>query len=351
MRLSRLLVAAAAAVAALPSAATATPAGLLPQALDVTLRAGRAKTVEYALTVAAQQPRPTDLYLLVDTSASMRPYLDGVRRGLASATRALHGRTVGVGVGEFRTTSAADWSDGLTYRALRRVGAIDTALANALDRLGRDESRLPRALPGRPAHTVALDEAVTGDGYLPYASAGQQAGFRQDRRRVVVVVTAAAFAGDSSQPSRSDAVAALRAAGAEVFGLALDAAALGDLTAVATGTGSVTRTTVDCGSGRRVAAGRPAACVVSPEAIGGALSGMLREPRGSRVTLSVTGGGVRRLAPRAWTVDPDRHSRLHARLTLACAATDAGRTYDVRLTAALDGERIAQGSVALHCVR
>lgn len=352
MRSSRLLVAAAAIVAALPVGATAAPASLMPQNLVLEMRPGQSRTVDYRLAVAAQAPRPTDLYLLVDTSASMQRHLPALRRGIADAMVHLQSWPgLGVGIGEFRTTSAADWNDGLTYRMLRRVGVIDRQLADALDRLGRDEAGLPQFPPGERAHTVALDEAVTGDGYWPYVDAGQQAGFRTGTRKVVVVVTNAPFADDSAQPSRDEAVATLRAAGAEVFGLALNATALGDLTAVATGTRSVAATTVDCGGGRRIAAGRPTACAVSPDAIDTAVAGMLYVRRSSRVTATVSGSGVRRLAPRAWTINPNHHAQMRLRLEVGCAANDAGRTHDIRLTASQGGERVAQASVTLHCAR
>lgn len=349
MRFSRVLVAAAVAVASLPFAATAAPARLSPAVLTLSLEAGQSRSVRYTLQMDARPPRPTDLYLLVDTSASMQPYLPDLRRGLHDAMGLLVRRGVRVGVGEFRTTSAADWRDGLTYRALRRVGAVDQELVRAVDRLGRDQAQLPQLLPGEHAHTVALDETVTGDGYWPYVRPGQQAGFRPDARKVVVVVTDAAFAADATQPSRSDAIGTLRAAGVDVFGLALDGNALGDLTAVAAGTGSVADTTVDCGAGRRVPAGRPTACAVSPNAIGSTLAGMLHERRRGDVTVSVSGTGVRRLEPRTWSVDLNVPSRRTLRLDVVCAASDAGRTHQIALTASVAGTRVARASLTAHC--
>lgn len=351
MRLWRVLVAAAAAVASLPSVATAAPARLSPALLTLSLETGRSRSVDYTLQLDAQPPRPTDLYLLVDAGASMQPYLPDLRRGLHDATGLLGRRDVRVGVGEFRTTSAADWGDGLAYRALRRVGAVDHELVRAVERLGRDQARLPQPLPGEHAHTLALDEAVTGDGYRPYVGPGQQAGFRPDARKVVVVVTDAAFAADPTQPSRGDAIGTLRAAGVEVFGLALDGDALGDLTAVAAGTGSVTDTTVDCGGGRRVPAGRPTACAVSPDSIGGPLAGMLHERRRGEVTVSVSGTGVRRLEPRAWSVDLDVSSRTRLRLDVACAAGDAGRTHQIAVAVSVSGTPVARASLTAHCRR
>lgn len=351
MRLSRVLVAAAAALASLPGAATAAPARLNPTSAVYRMAPGEAVAIEYTLQVTPEPPRPTDLYLLVDTSPSMQPRLGDLRRGVADALRGLlPWSTLRVGLGEFRTTSTADWNAGLTYRALRRVGAVDLELEQALERLGREQATFP-PLGGERAHTVALDESVTGDGHWPYVGAGQDAGFRRGTRKVVVVVTDAAFVADPTQPSRDDAIANLRAAGAEVFGLALHGNALGDLTAVASGTRSVADKTVDCGAGRRVATGRPNACVVPPDAIAAALAGMLYERRRGTVTLSVTGTGVRGLAPRAWTVDRNVSSVLRARLTVGCAAGDAGRTHRIGLTATAAGERVARAAVLVECVR
>jgi hypothetical protein len=351
MRLGRGLVAAALVAALLPRGADAVPprAGLTPAAMTLELEAGQARTLDYVLQVAAQPVHPADLYLLVDGGASARPYLADVRRGLSAALGRLAARDVRVGVGEFRTTSPEDWQQGQTYRVLRRIGAVDGELARAVDRLGRDEGPLPRVLPGAQAHGVALDQAVTGDGHWPYVSAGQDAGFRAGTRTVVAVVTAAPFADDRTQPGRDDVVAALRAAGAEVFGLALDDAALPDLTALARGTGSVAETGVDCGAGRRIRPGGPAACVVSPRAAGGALAGMLYVPRRGDVTVMTAGTGVRRLSRRTFTVDPDHHTELRVRLDVACAAGDAGRTHEITLDALLSGTRIARARLTVHC--
>ena len=352
MRLARVLVAAAAALASLPGAATAAPARLNPSSAVYRLAAGEARSIEYTLRLAAEPARPTDLYLLVDTSASMRPRLADLRRGVSDAmVRLLPWDSLRVGVGEFRTTSAGDWHERATYRAIRRIGAVDNGLEQAVERLGSDQGLLPPLPVGERAHTLALDESVTGDGHRPYVEAGQDAGFRPGARKVVVVVTDAAFAADSTQPSRADAIATLSAAGAEVFGLALHGDALGDLTAVASGTRSVADRTVDCGAGRRVATGRPNACVVSPDAIAGPLTGMLYERRRGNVTLSVTGTGVRGLAPRAWTVDRNESSVLRARLAIGCAAGDAGRSHRIGLTATAPGERVARAAVLVECVR
>lgn len=349
MRLSRVLVAAALVVASLPRVATAAPARLTPRAVSLDLRAGQSRDVEYTLLLEPETPRETDVYVLVDTGASMRPLLPDVRRGLGTMLAQHAYRNLRWGVGEFRTTSVADWRDGLTYRALRRVGAIDQELARAVDRLGRDQASLPDLVPGQPAHTLALDEAVTGDGHWPYVGAGQQAGFRPDARKVVVVVTDSAFVADPTQPSRADTIAALRTAGVEVFGLAVGAAATGDLAAVASGTGSVADTTVDCGGGRRVAPGRPTACAVTPASIGGAVTGMLYERRTTHVTVSTRGTGVRRLEPRAWTVDRGLSSRLRFRLEAACAAGDAGRTHETDLSAWSGGALVARATVLVRC--
>jgi hypothetical protein len=342
-------VAAALVASLLPRVASATPGRLSPSSVVLDLGAGQSRGVDYTLALDAEPPGPTDLFLLVDTSASMLPYLPDLRRGLLDTMVRLRWPGLGVGVGEFRTTSPTDWHDGLTYRALRRVGAVDSALARAVDRLGRDQARLPQAVPGAHPHTVALEQMVTGDGHPPYVSAGQQAGFRPGARTIAVVITAAPFAADPTQPSRADAIAALREAGVEVFGLALDGAALPDLTSVAQGTGSLTETTVDCGAGRRIPSGRPTACTVSPRALGGALAGMLYERRRGIVTVSVTGSGVRRLTPRTFSVDLNVPSRTALRLDVACAVGDAGRTHDIGLAASLSGTVVARASLTAHC--
>ena len=349
MRFVRALVAAAAVVASLPGDATAArPGRLIPSVAELQLKAGQSRSMDYTLQLEAEPPRPTDVYLLVDTSASMQPYLADLRRGIVGAMRSMSERDLRVGIGEFRTTSAADRHARLTYRLLRQVGTVDGQLAQAVDRLGRDRATLPQLPPGEGAHTVALDEAVTGDGHWPYVEPGRPAGFRPDARKVVVVVTDEAFAPDSMQPSRSDAIATLRAAGVEVFGLALHANALTDLTAVAAGTRSLADKTVHCGGSRYVRAGRPTACVVSPAAFVNPLFGMLVERRPGKVTVSVRGTGVRRLAPRAWTVDLNTANRMRFRLDVGCPASQAG-THEIVLTASVSGTHVAKALLTMHC--
>lgn len=354
MRIRGALAAAAFVVTCLPSAAPADPrppmrGRLTPTNVTLAMSEGQTRRLDYTLDLPAE-PTRADLYLLVDTSAGMRPLLPAVRRGLADAAVSMPRWDVRLGVGEFRTTSLSDWHDDLTYRLLRQPGPVDRELFSTLDTLGEDEARLSQVPPGERAHTVALDEAVTGDGNWPYVDPGSAVKFRADARKVMVVVTDAPFAADDpTQPDRADAIATLRAAGVEVFGLALNAAALGDLTAVASGTGAVSHRAVDCGGGRRIAAGRPAACVASPASFPGTLAGMLYQRNPASVTVTMT-GRVRRLEPRAWTVDLNTPSRLRMRLDAGCAVGDVG-AYAVTLTASVRGAIVAKAYLEVHCGR
>ena len=344
----RLLAAAVAVVTALPASATPPRGRLIPVTLDLRMPVGTQRVVDYTLELPADRPGPVDLYVLVDTSGSMSPFLPEVRRQLAETVRRLQGRDVLVGVGELRTTSASDWSEGLTFRTLRRVGAIDAQLAGAIGRLGEDQSTSLLIGHGTDdeAHTVALDQAALGDGYLPYVPEGQEAGFTRAARRVVAVVTDEAFASDMTQPGIDEAVASLRSVGASVIGLGLDPYAVHDLAAVAAGTGSVSPVTVDCGAGR-VAAGKPTACHTAPRAVGTTLERLLLPPR--RGTVTVAADGARAVAPRSWAVDVTRPSRSRVRVTVACGP-DAG-AYDVPVRARLDGTVVAAAVLRVVCER
>jgi hypothetical protein len=345
-RLSRALVAAAALAAFAPSGAGADGASLTPSSTVLRLDAGQSRRVDFALSVRVPA-RPVDVYLLVDTSAATAPHLPALRRSLKDAV-ARSGPNVRFGVGELRTTGAGDWTGGVTYRTLRKVGPADAGLERAIDRLGQDAAGPAASLGGEVAHTVALDEAVTGDGYDPYVAPGHDAGFRGDARRVVALVTAEAFANDPLQPTRDEAVSALRAAGANVVGLAIGPAALGDLAAVAAGTGSVASADVDCGRGR-VRRGQPAACVVAPDALAAPLARLLLRRERAEATFAVSGTGVRRFDAPARQVDRGTTARIPLRLDVACAEGDAGRVHDVAVTARLDGDPVARASLRVEC--
>lgn len=335
------------AVALLPGGATADGAGFSPSTRTKTVEVGKTGKLDYKLELPGRVWRPLDVYLLVDTSTSMAPYLPSLRHGLADAAARLARHDVRLGVGEFRTTGTEDWTGGLTYRALRQVGPADGGLYRAIGALGGERSRLRQVVPGEAAHGVALDEAVTGNGYLPYVRPGQQAGFRREARKVVVVVTDEAFAQDRTQPSRSSVIGTLNAAGAQVVGLALDVRALDDLVAVAAGTRSVAGSTVDCGWGY-VPAGRPAACAVSLDAIGSTLERMLAAHRGE-LTFTASGTGIRRLEPASRYVDLAHKTKVPVKLEVTCARNDAGRTHAITLTARLLGDVVGTARAFVHC--
>lgn len=345
--LSRILVATAAVVALLPGGATADGVGFSPSTRTKTVEVGKTEKLDYKLELPGRVWRPLDVYLLVDTSVSMAPYLPSLRQGLTDAASRLAGHDIRLGVGEYRTTGTEDWTSGLTYRALRKVGPADSGLYRAIAALGTERSRVRQVVPGEEAHTVALDQTVTGNGYLPYVRPGQDAGFRRDARKVVVVVTDESFARDPMQPSRTSVIGTLNAARAQVVGLALDVRALDDLVALAAGTRSVVGSTVDCGWGY-VPAGRPAACAVSLGAIGSTLERMLATHRGE-LTFSTSGTGVRRLEPTSRYVDLTNKTKIPVKLEVTCARGDAGRTHAITLTARLLGDVVATARAFVHC--
>lgn len=325
--------------------ATAEETGFSPPQRTKSVDVGKTEKLDYKLHLPPGVTRPLDVYLLVDASSSMAGRLTDLRPALAQGVGLLAGRhgDLRVGVGEFRTTAPNDRLEGYTYRLLASVAPVTGNTYAAIDRLGRERPRLPQLVSGSEAHTYALSESVGGrDG------AGEQAaGFRAHAHKVVVLVTDEAFATDPTQPSRSEAVATLRAADVRVAGLALDAGALEDLAAVAAGTDNRSTTSVDCGASR-IAAGAPAACLTSAWYAGRVLERLFAAQSGE-VRFVTTGSAVRRVEPASRWVDLTRKNKIDVKVEVGCATYDAGRTHGVTLSALVGGRTVAVARAFITC--
>jgi hypothetical protein len=165
---------------------------LSPATREVTLRGSAKATLPYVLDVPARHARPLDVFFLVDTTTwEDAPVFDAVRDGLRDAAALLAKRPgVRLGVGEYRDLGDVEGGEQATYRLRRRLGAPDAALYAAISGLRSSGG----GQPDGEAATIALDEALHGDGHLGVVPPGLSAGFRPDRETVVVLVAESAFA-------------------------------------------------------------------------------------------------------------------------------------------------------------
>lgn len=165
---------------------SAPPAMITPASREVSLRAGQSAWFPYVVRLAPD-PRPLDVLFLVDTSPwAAAATFDAVRDGLGDVARRLAGggRDVRMGVAEFRDVGDVDSEGQATYRMRRRLAAPGPGLFDAIAALRTSGVDHPLGV----ATTIALDQAVHGDGHLTVPP-GQAAGFTRDRDAVIVLVT------------------------------------------------------------------------------------------------------------------------------------------------------------------
>jgi len=181
----------------------------LPAADDVDLSVGGATVVPHLLTLP-RRATPLDLYVVLDTTLSMRDDLRRVVADLAALSRDLSARGVDlrVGLGEFQGHQS-----GVGYRRVLGVGPHAREFEAALSSLVADGSGLEMQL-------IALDQALDGIGEgaealvppackaesaspdrfviderrtAPLVAPGQQADFVPGHAKAVLVVTDTTF--------------------------------------------------------------------------------------------------------------------------------------------------------------
>ncbi|MEX2289573.1 MAG: hypothetical protein WD794_04500 [Mycobacteriales bacterium] len=166
---------------------------------------------EYLLELSGAA-RALDLFVLLDTSDSMKSAADGLACGLQELVTALAGEGVDlrVGLGEFWDKSPE------RYRRL-----VDLASP------GRELQRQLRTVTtrgGEEAHRSALYQAVTGEGLVvdgrEVVRPDQAASFREDALRVVLHLTDEPWTPTTpGEPSEDAVISALRAAAVQHVGI------------------------------------------------------------------------------------------------------------------------------------
>ena len=350
---------------------------LEPARTAVHLTVGSSRSVDLSVTVPPR-PQRVDLYLLVDTSESMKGVLDGLRARLADVAATLGARGVDVwaGVGGYKTDQ-----DPPKYHRYRDVGPVDADLARALAQLDASKGA------GLETQLIALHQTATGAGLAqctggrclqtavgstcdadpgnPLCSVppGQQADFRDGAVRVVLNATDAGFRNPEGTPRDRtgrpdiDGVAAEFArAGILQIGLvageprfADTEAAREDLSRFAARTGALATAGVDCDADGAVDL-RPGAPLVCPATSSGGvgdavLSLLAGLPDPGRLVLTTSGPTVTaaRTASRI-----DLHTRTARTVRVAVRCEQVGRTTDV-VTAAADGGATARALLDVSC--
>jgi hypothetical protein len=192
---------------------------ITPSAKTVTAKVGGSVTVSYTLEAPARKREPLDVLFVVDTSMwENAPVFDSARAGLVAAAKRLATRPgVRIGLAEYRDLGDTEGTstEQAAYRLRRRLSPPDAKLYDTI-------AALRSAGGGQPlgeAGTVALDQALYGDGHLGVVPPGGQAGFTPGRRAVVVVVAESAFATLPAYPDAGAVGEAYYDADIDVVGL------------------------------------------------------------------------------------------------------------------------------------
>ncbi|MBI4468249.1 MAG: choice-of-anchor D domain-containing protein, partial [Acidobacteria bacterium] len=262
----------------LPASTTQGPVGespivnVVPAEIDVLIPEGECVTIPLAITIVPTVYRPMDIFLLVDASNS---FTDNITNFINDGSRFVQQLVdlrgdIRLGVGTFKDYPISPFGQFLDHAYRREIDFRQVniqnraALSNAITRIttgggGDDpESQLP-----------ALYQAATGEGQvlgglLADIAPNQQASFRQnfDVEKVVVLITDSNFhnAGDPGNaggptypgPTFTDTIAALRARGVKVVGIAAGGPHGGDpaitvaaLQQIATATSTFARRDID----------------------------------------------------------------------------------------------------------
>lgn len=361
---------------------------------ELVLKPGTERTLNYTLRLAKGQ-RPLDLFFLVDTTGSMKKFVDGLKLSIADVVTGLSeaGIAAHVGLGEYR--AYPDYfpprtnEPNFVYKKRAELASDTDALRDALQALEYDGGGQYDAQLG------ALYQVATGAGQDvdPAGPAGQdvppgqQPFFRYDAEdggeplRLVLNVSNEPFGQPNSRrdaiedisdrgaltppdiPTFEETIAQLSEKGIKQIGLELGKApgTYEDLKRVAEGTDAVApEGGVDCnGDGvTDIAAGQALVCALGTDVdavsnMGPAIVNLvkalpLREspsmnvPRGSEVVSNVT--------PETYDGIPLQSGQsLPFRVTYTCDGSQAGKKFPVTLQATGSDGVLAELQTAVRC--
>lgn len=342
---------------------------LLPEDVKVKLKPGEKTTRRFNLALPPL-PNPLDVFFLVDTSASMDQTIAGLRAGMQDIINDLAsaGLDVQFGVGEIKDYPIPGYGEAaqgdFPYRLDRKIGPVDDALKQALQRL---VSSGGGALDQPESQLTGLYIAATGKSDLPWVPAGQGAEFREGSTKVIVNITDAPFHDEIQHPSPPFATVAqalkdqeILQVGLGIFG-ANGARGVPDLKKMAVETETMAPEPVDCdGNGSDdLAEGAPLVCPVSDENYDGTLNlapaiiatlkavtqdvGVQLQPAGTEglvaeIDSSLTG-----------TINLKEPNDLGFDVTFSCPRSLLGKTRDVKLQAVVGEDTVATSTATVTC--
>lgn len=368
------------------------PARMEPANRSVTMQVGQSRVVDFRLRLPEART-PLDLYLLIDTSRSMKPVLDDLKRNLLAATNAISrdgvDLRVGIGAigigprpGELPYPEIDPQQQGyrkpVPYSRVRAVGRVDRQLFQALAGIQLVTPPTGRGQNAAEGQLLSLEQLVTGSGIESERSVaavpqflvapGQQAGFRPEPgiRKIVVHATNEVFNDPYGTPRKPDGsldkegVARLLAQrGIQHVGLAVVgsdatdiAVARPDLRLMSRLTGTLTPSGgIDCGGGIDLTRGAPLTCDTARNA-SDVLARVVRSLADRQsVTLVPRGpeglvAGLEAAALRDLDVTVPNDVPFQVRVS--CVDVAPG-SYAPAVDAVLRGTKVATASIALTC--
>jgi hypothetical protein len=388
-----------------PAFAESEPPSLKPGSDVVKIPAGKKERVTYDLSLSKVRT-PLDLYLLVDTSESAKPFLRDLAFALQDLVNELYAARLDVrfGMAEYRAypdsepprpecenanlplASGVDCERNFVYnQILDFPESSPQALAQAIEELepiagGHYNAPLPALQQTATGSGVDVWPAGTSDSHVDGNDVppGQEASFREKALKIVLNATDEVFIDQQPYqndrfppdiPTAEEVIAALNArtsgpldGGIDQIGIALGTAALGDLRTIAEGTGAVAPPEgADCNGDRvnEIASGEPLVCAYS----GGfanqgsnlvpAIVNMVEAIRTrTPVALDVEArdGVVASVAPDVYEgVILQSDSALKFDVTYECPMEMAGKKTDVDLTARKGAEVLAKARATVVC--
>lgn len=353
---------------------------LKPASTKLKLKAGSSESVDYRFDLPAN-PKPLDVFFLVDTSDSMDSSIEGLRKGMQNIAESLAASKIDVqfGVGEVKDYPIPGFGDptqgDFPYRLNRAIGPTDDSLGDALERL--DASGGGRA-DYEESQLTGLYQAATGEGEpgcvdtgeesQPCVPPGKDAGFRPDAIKVIVHVTDYGFHDQAAHPSPPFGTVAAELSGKGIFQIGLAvfgtegiSAAISDLTAMAEATDTVAPEPVDCdGNGSTdIAKGAALVCEITEVAGDGSLNlapaiiatvRAIAEDVSVEIVTSDKKKSVVDVAPALYpSVDITERNSLGFNLTFTCPRSLAGTTHNLTLAANVSGVPAASATAKVVC--
>lgn len=369
------------------------PPTLSPDGDTIKIPAGENKRVTYDLSLSKVRT-PLDLYFLIDTSESAKPFLRGLAHVLEDLIVELYEARIDVrfGLAEYRaypdSTPPRRECDGtdvpvveepqcernFVYRQVLDIPeSSPQALATGIEGLEPVAGGYYNApLPALYQTATGAGDDLWPPGPLGHdVPAGQDASFREKALKVVLNATDEGFIDQPPYqnddnppdiPTLGEAVGALNARDIDQIGLALGTGALSDLRDVSEGTGTVAPAEgADCDGdgGADIAAGAPLVCLAyrgNLEEGSNLVSAIVNMVEAVRtrvpVTLDVRGrdGIVASVTPEEYAgVVLQSDSALKFDVTYQCPMSMAGEKSRVDLTASRGADALARGTATVVC--